>query len=297
MKYNKPPTTFDEQIQLLESRGMKVPDPEKARHYLSHLNYYRIGAYWLPFESDHGTHQFEEATNFDDVLNLYVFDRELRLLVMDAIERVEVSLRTQWAYQLAHTYDSHAYLNKSLFKCQKQYEISISKLMRELSQSHETFIKHYTNTYSEPQSPPLWTVVEVMTLGLLSRVYANLKHRKDRNKIASVYRLDEVVIVSFLHHLSTLRNHCAHHSRLWNRSFTFTFKLPRQGNDILLKSFNGSNRRKIYNTLMMLEYLMEIISPGTHWKSRLVALLESHPVVDTAAMGFPDEWKKLPVWQ
>ena len=116
VKYNKPPTTYEQQIQLLEQRGMLVPDKPSAQHYLSHINYYRLGAYWLPFEADHDNHSFQKGTNFDQVLDLYVFDRELRLLVMDAIERIEVSIRTQWAYHFSHKYGPHALLDEAIFK-------------------------------------------------------------------------------------------------------------------------------------------------------------------------------------
>ena len=95
VKYNKPPTTYEQQIELLERRGMQVTDKPRAQHYLSHINYYRLGAYWLPFEANHDGHSFRKGTSFEQVLDLYVFDRELRLLVMDGIERVEVSVRTQ----------------------------------------------------------------------------------------------------------------------------------------------------------------------------------------------------------
>lgn len=114
VRFAKPATTFDEQIDLLIGRGMEIPDRDRARHYLAHLNYYRLGAYWLPFEADHATHRFRPGTRFEDVVGLYVFDRELRLLVMDAIERLEVSVRTQWAYHLAHAYDPHAHMEALL---------------------------------------------------------------------------------------------------------------------------------------------------------------------------------------
>src|SRR5690554_5245430 len=93
MDFTKPASTWDEQIELLRSRGLEIPDLEQARHYLSHINYYRLTGYWLPFEADHSIHRFKARASFDDVLNLYIFDREFRLLLLDAIERIEVSLR------------------------------------------------------------------------------------------------------------------------------------------------------------------------------------------------------------
>ncbi|AWB35850.1 Abi family protein [Orrella marina] len=111
MKFNKPAFTDDQQLDQLIQRGVVCGDRAEALHYLGHINYYRLAAYWLPFEADHASHSFKPGTRFVDVLNLYIFDRELRLLVLDAIERVEVSVRTGWAYTLAHRYGPHAHLN------------------------------------------------------------------------------------------------------------------------------------------------------------------------------------------
>lgn len=114
--FTKPATTYAEQVARLQQRGMLIADPAKAAFYLQHLNYYRLAAYWLPFEADHGSHTFLPGSHFDDVLNLYIFDRELRLLVLDAIERIEVSVRSQWAYQMAHIHGAHAHLDPTLAK-------------------------------------------------------------------------------------------------------------------------------------------------------------------------------------
>lgn len=90
----------------MQQRGLTVSDVPKAEHYLAQLNYYRFAAYCLPFEQDHATHQYLPGTTFEDILNLYSFDRKLRLLVLDGIERIEVSLRTQLAYHLSHNYNT-----------------------------------------------------------------------------------------------------------------------------------------------------------------------------------------------
>lgn len=113
--FTKPAKSFVEQVQLLQSQGMIVNDVQESIFYLQHLNYYRLSAYWLPFELDHKTHQFKPDTKFEDVLRLYIFDRELRLLVLDGIERIEVSVRSQWAYQLAILHHPHAHLDSQLF--------------------------------------------------------------------------------------------------------------------------------------------------------------------------------------
>lgn len=295
MKYNKPPLTFEQQVEHLAARGLGIPDKAKASHYLAHLNYYRLRAYWLALEQDPKKHTFKAGTTFDHALDLYVFDRKLRLLLLDAIERIEVSMRTQWAYHLAHQYGPHAYLDIQHFKDPAKHAKSLGTLSEEVWRSEEIFIKHYRDTYTDPTLPPLWAVCEIMTLGQLSRWYENLSKPVDRQAIGRAYRLDERVLRSFFHHLSVVRNLCAHHSRLWNRRFVFTLMLPRRPAR-LSAYLNPNAPRNLYNTLVLVRYVLALISPKSQWEERLVALLREHPTADPSAMGFPPDWQGLDIW-
>ncbi len=294
MRFTKPALSFDDQLDRLVERGLTVPDRPRALHYLRNINYYRLGAYWLPFEADHATHQFQAGTSFEDVLNLYVFDREFRLLLLDVIERLEVSVRTQWAYHMAHQYGPHCYLDWNLFSPRWNHFQRLGSLEREVAKSQETFIRHLHSTYEEPL-PPIWALVEILTFGQLSQWYKNTRHREDRNAVARPYGLDETILASLLHHLTTVRNHCAHHARLWNREFTVLPKVPRRGEAALVESLQPNGDRRIYNTLAMILYLMDQVSPNHSWRSRLLRLIEDYavPVQD---MGFPGDWQSHPLW-
>jgi abortive infection bacteriophage resistance protein len=300
MRFTKAPKTFSEQLGLLVSRGMLINDHDRVLRYLRHLNYYRLTAYWLPFEEDHATHQFKPGTTFDKVLELYIFDRELWLLIMDAVERFEVSLRTHWAYHLAHAYGPHAHLDATLFKPDRmpqwRHRDAIAALQETVRLSSEVFIRHLRDTYEEAL-PPIWALCEIMTFGQLSKWFANLAKRSDRNAIARQYDMDEQNLASFLHHLSTVRNYCAHHARLWNREFTISWSLPLHRPAAVVDSLNRHNSKRIYNALAMLACLMDIINPGHHWKQRLGDLLNRHPGVRTVAMGFPEDWQNMPIWR
>lgn len=294
MRFEKLPKTFGEQVDLLISRGMRVDDPERTKRYLSHLNYYRLAAYWLPFEEDHPTHRFKPSTDFELVLQHYIFDRKLRLLIMDAVERIEVSLRTSWAYHMAHAYGPHALLDRGLFKTRWRHAENVNQVRDTVRSSSEVFIRHF-DQYDEPL-PPIWLVCEIMTLGQLSKWYSNLGRRRDRNAVSHTYGLDEVNLTSFLHHLTVVRNHCAHHARIWNREFTFLWKLPRKKPPKLNKYFNRADGRRIYNTLVMLAYLMDTMGSNS-WKRRLDDLFTQHPDVNPRAMGFPPDWRYRTIWR
>jgi len=282
--FNKPFLTLDEQISLLKSRGMLFEDESKAKYYIENLNYYRLAGYWLIFEKDHATHIFKENTYFEDILNLYVFDRELRLLLLDAIERIEVSIRSRLAYHLAEVFGSHALLNPQIFSSALKYSRTLVKLKSEIDRNKaELFIKHHFDKYKE-ELPPIWVCVEVMTLGQISNWLSNIKERKYRQTIAKSYDLDEKILCSFLHHLTIIRNACAHHSRVWNKRFTIDFTLPKNPK-ALNKKFNFSKKRYLYNTLVMCEYLMNIICKDTQWSKKLDNLIRKHSI-DARKMGY-----------
>src|SRR5690554_1971803 len=295
MDFTKPARTWEQQLELLQDRGLMIPDADRARHYLAHINYYRLTGYWLPFEEDHASHKFRPGVSFDDVLNLYIFDREFRLLLLDAIERIEVSLRAQWAYHMAHQHGPHSYLDAGLTTDVRLHSRHLGKLLEEVSRSDEIFIQHYQSTYSHPASPPVWAVSEIMSLGMLSRWITHMVP-SDRAVLSRVYGLDQGVLKGFVRHLTYVRNLCAHHSRLWNRGLTVTMPVPRSKPAELVGSFNPKQPRRIYNTLVMLAALMDFVSPDNQWKQRLEALLIDHRI-DAVAMGFPDNWKDLPIWR
>ncbi len=298
MKYAKPPLSIDDQIGLLCSRGMVIDNKARAARYLTHINYYRLRAYWLPFEepADIPNHKLKTNTAFNDVLNLYLFDRKFRLLVMEAIERVEISFRTRFAYELSLKYGSHAYLEPSCFSGKDFFYRNISTIESEIRRSTETFIEHYKTTYDDPKLPPIWAICEIMSFGQLSICYKQLRLRADRNAIARPFGIGEKALASFMHHLTHIRNITAHHGRLWNRRFVVTMTIPALPVE-LARKFNPGAPRNIYNTLVMLAYLLKLISPGTTWPGRMRALIEEYVANNTAPMGFPEDWRKLLLWK
>lgn len=278
---------------------MAFSDRKHAAHCLQHISYYRLGAYWLPFEIDaevEGEHKFAHGTDFGDALALYVFDRQLRLLVMDAIERVEVSLRGCWAYRMATRYGPHGFLDPNIYAKSEQFERARDSLLEELARSKDTFVKHYQTKYDDPEHPPVWMVSEILSLGQLSKWYGNLGARADRQAIAKSYGIDEKVLESCAHHLTYVRNICAHHGRLWNKQFIVTMVVPNAPGALKL-AMNPGTERKLYNTLAMLGYLMGIVAPSSDWRQRLRDLVATCEHAKLAAMGFPEEWLSMPAWK
>lgn len=301
MKFGKPALSLDDQLALLEARGMAVPDREAARHALAHGNYYRLRGYWLILEvkQDDGSHRFRDGSDLTTVLAISQFDESLRSLVTEAAAKVEVSVRTQFAYHISNIHGPHSYLDQALFHDPLKHARCLESLHEEIMRSHEVFIGHYLGKYTDPPLPPLWAACEVMSLGSLSKWYENLDARSDRKQIADAYDMDERTLSSFLHHLTTLRNICAHHCRLWNRRFTVTMQVPRNRPIVGVRAFQqgNENERRVYNSLTMLGHMMNVILPGNDWLQRVRRLVESSAHIDVAAMGFPNDWRTRQLWR
>lgn len=298
--YAKPALTTEQQVDLLIRRGMRIADRAQAQQHLTHISYYRLRAYWLPFEqaATYGDdHAFAAGADFATVLAIYDFDRELRLLLIDAIERVEISLRTRLANVLSLRYGPFVHEESTHFSKVHLWQQCRNELAKEFTRSRETFAEHYRSHYPQLPSPPLWVACELMTLGHLSRWLQNLCIPKDRQTIADAYGLDEKVLVSFAHHLTIVRNHCAHHGRVWNRKFAVKMLIPGKKPVGLSAAFNPMQDRRLYNTLTMLAYLIGVVSPVFRWRQRLKTLIHATPQIDVADMGFPVGWAQRAIWR
>lgn len=299
--FNKPATTIAQQIAHLTAQGMTISDIPRAEHWLRHVSYYRLSAYWLPFEHPKGQPgpRFLPGTDFDTVTALYEFDRHLRLLLLNAIERIEVAIRGNWAYALAQHGGPHGYLDAALYTDRRQFHDNLSRLAREVGTSPETYIDHYRRTYDDPAMPPVWMVAEMMSFGQLSRWYSSLDDRALRNVIAQPMGLPEALLVPLLKHLSIVRNSCAHHARLWNRGFLIRPKLPNKPADLsaTLQAPGGGGPALLYNSLVLIGFLARKIDPASTWVADLKALLATHPTGNLTIMGFPAGWASRPLWQ
>lgn len=298
--FAKPPLPVEEQVELLQSRGLGISDPERAGRYLLSIGYYRLSAYFVPFEISRGQfHRFKENVSFDDVLDLYIFDRKLRCLFWEALERVEIHIRTQWVYNLTTlTQDPFAHLNSLNFSDAKDYQQDLKKLREEVSRSRkETFVKHFFDHYDE-ELPPLWACVHLMTLGELIRWVNNTQDVKVKNGIAQSLGFAKYFpFHGFAVALTELRNVCAHHVRLWNRSF---MKAPKTVKNLNVPGFESfipiASGNKLYIFAVLLSAVLKAHNPKTSWPARLGDLLSTRTSWQLASMGFPPNWQEYEVW-
>lgn len=314
--YKKQPKLFSEQLQQLKERNLIIEDESRSLEYLSHISYYRLSAYFLPYQQTKDW--FDDNTTFKQIIDTYSFDRELRLLMFDCIERIEVAIRTQFIYCMAtHYNDGHWQDNKRLFV--KPY--FIKKGNKEIKVDHysdfqniilrakntakpEVFIKHYIDNYDKPANPPSWMCFELLTIGEMSHIYRGLKNKADKKRIADNFDLHYNVFTSWLHSLTYVRNICAHHSRLWNKDLAVEpSRLLKPVGSWISKEFNENNKRAFY-FLCVLKYFLTRVNPNNSLKEKLVHLFKKYPTVPIKYIGIPSDgkgnlldWENEPLWR
>lgn len=222
--YQKPPLSLAEQIQKLKHRGLVINDDALATSCLSTIGFYRLSAYFIPFEDKNNTvvqHAFLPGTNFDQILFLYVFDRRLRLLILEALERIEVAVRTGWTNALTtSTGDSHAYMKSEYFKNPHEHLKHLNRVTSDVLDSKEQFVSSYRKKYVKPFLPPTWAVAETLSFGGLSLWYSNTQNNHVKKQVSDSFNIPTVELMEgVLEALTVLRNICAHHARCWNREY------------------------------------------------------------------------------
>ncbi len=290
-----PPTSISDQITWLIARGVSIPDHGEAARFLSNVNFYRFRGYPAPFVNRTATssqHPFQPGTSFGDVVERYDFDRRLRILLLDAFNQIEVSIRTQWTYHLSYTHGGgeSAHLNSSLFH--NSYSKNLAKLEWTYKQHGQASHGYAFN------SCPIWAIVEVMPLGQLSQWYRDT-NRQVRQDVGRHYQLNERMLGALLRQLGPVRNLCAHHERLWDREFSTKLRVPKRLGAFAnpTRFFNMVDRGRLYNTLVMIAYLTRVIANNSEWAKSLVTLMNQYERIPQGQMGFVTDWQRLDIWQ
>lgn len=274
----KPPTSFEQQIEIYRSRGLIINDDKYAIHILKHYNYYRLRGYTLSLMKDD---VFIKGTTFDHIYRLYEFDAKLRLLLMTIIEHIEISFRTHLAYLIAHKYGPLGYRNSDNFNNKDLFNEFVSNLDRILDESKELFVIHYKKKYDN--NHPAWEAFEVLTFGMLSKLFKNLKN-EDKKEIVYTYysKIPYVNVESWLYAVSIIRNICAHYSRIYNKRLIIK---PR----MLKKDYKHDiNNNELFSIIFNLKYLITNKLQWENWVMNLDRLIKEYNEVDIKLMGFPD---------
>ncbi len=295
MKFTKIPLTFDEQADLLLSRGL-IASHDEIVERLTSVNYYRLSGYLYNFRRDDGS--YKPGTTLKTVWTHYTFDRQLRLIVIDALERIEVAIRTQLAYYFAHEHGPFAYTNHNNLPHIDSARFSQwqAELQSELLRSKERFVQHFQFKYGdEHEVLPIWMLVEVMSFGRTLTFY-NGVGTDIRQSIAKEFGIPEAVLQSWLRALNTVRNICAHHGRLWNRELGVKPLMPREQKYPQWHHPVDIPNNRVFGILTILRFMLKTCAPTSAWNHRIQQLFNEYSDLPLNWMGLPDNWHESPLW-
>src|ERR1700678_3020853 len=287
--YTKPYLYVPDQVRLLQARGMFISDQTEAEICLHRIGYYRLSGYAYPFRHreirrsvtgetiEHIHENFRPGTEFAQVMALYVFDKKLRLLLLDAIERVEVGLRVEIALLLGLR-GPFAHLEPANFNRyfstpdelsgQSPHLTFLAKLDDAFQRSREEFAEHFRKKYDSKL--PIWMSIELWDVGTLSAILSGMQ-ASDLTELATLYQLPRrIFLPSWAQSINFVRNICAHHGRLWNRALVQQ-PIPGRADEISLLQHLSTDlhaQRRLYAVASILQYLLRFIHPSSSWASR-----------------------------
>ncbi|MDO4254392.1 MAG: Abi family protein [Kocuria sp.] len=325
VEYEKPWLSVDEQISRLKEHGLEIKDDHRAALLLKAIGYYRLTGYLYPFRqskpyADNESctrmcilNSYQAGTTLDHAKDIIDFDRRLRMLVMDGVERIEIAVRMRIGYVLGKrsrfAHEDPACFTKA-FTAEKTTQIPepskqvqwLQSVNKRKAHSDEQFVKHFQEKYDD--RIPIWVLTEILELGHLSNLYRGM-HQEDAEEIAQAFGVPtKKIMASWLASLNYVRNVAAHHSRLFNRKLQHAPKRPKHGEIPTLDHLQDSKTAKgtfgTYNALAIMAYLLRSIDQGTDWPEQMAVLLHDFPashVLTIESMGAPQNWETLNLWR
>ena len=283
--------TIDEQLQILHSRGLSIDNDEIAKKFLLHNNYYRISGYSLTLRKND---IFSSKAKFQNIMDIYNFDHELRHILLKYLEIIEVTFKSIYAYEFTKVHGATGYLDSSLFSDETKYREIIKKSENQkiLRLYHEPYLKHFVNDLQ--QDIPLWAYVDLLTIADISFLYA-ISEKQIKKDVALHFSLkmskNDIILGKFMHSMTIIRNLCAHGSRLYNRLFEQKPSLNKTEQSLLYKNKDGIlDNAHLYGFILNMRRLLDT-KDFISMKNELEALTEKYPFVSMRYYGFRDDWK------
>ena len=285
LKVHQPPMTIDEQVENLKNNGLIVDDEEYAKRILNDVSYFRlVKAYSLNLKPKNGN--YDNKTTFREIVDLYLFNANLRQIIFPEIEKIEVNVRCRIANYFSEQYGVLGYLETKNFVDDVYYKEFMEDVEQEIRRNSKApFVRNFRENY-EGGNLPIYALVEVFSFGTLSKFFKNM-HNKDKKEIAKTFGVGYTYFESWLESISYVRNICAHYGRLYNAKMAKTPKLYKE----YTQAGIGNNR--IFGVLLCMKNLLKSDSQWDLFVDKIEMLLDKYESVQINTMGFPENWKEI----
>mgnify|MGYP000583106347 CR=1 FL=1 len=246
-------TNINEQIALLQNRGLIIDDVDKAKEILLDIGYYRLGFYWHHFYNSK-KEKFIDNITFKDISDLYNFDSELRFLLIQYLTRIEINFRTKVVYYVSNKHKNSPtwFVNPKVIS----HEF-ISNFDNHYNEDFKKInvIKNHHKKYINDKYAPAWKTVEYFTFGTVFKIYDSLNDADIKERISKCYQMYDVdKFINFMKNIIFLRNICAHGGVLYDlnlgRGFSKTHQI----------SYSSRNTHSLDAACKVISFLLESIS-------------------------------------
>lgn len=284
--------TIEEQLDILESRGLQIPDKVAAGNFLHRNNYYRVSGYSLTLRS-HDV--FSPSASFQNIVDIYEFDHNLRHILLEYIELIEVTVKSVYSYEFTKVYGAVGHYDPANFTDNAIHADIMKKAEGQKNSRlpHEAYLKHFVNELQ--QDIPLWAFVDLLTISNISFLY-KISQPAVKLAVANALGLTkqgDKVLERFMHHMTIIRNLCAHGSRLYNRLFEQKPWLSKRERALLITLPDGTqDNAHLYGFILIMRRLLKP-DEFSEMKNEIVALTQKYPFVNMRYYGFRDDWTSV----
>ena len=300
VSYTKPALTLEQQSDLLLSRGLKDISKENLVNKLSFINYYRLRGYTYPYQDNSlEDTPFLKTNSWNFIWNDYVMDSRLRGLLFESISHIEIALRTQIELVMSLKYGPTWYTDSRYFFNTNFFNKNLEELEKCWERSEEEFKKHYETKYIETELPPSWMIFETSTFGLTSKYYESINNSySEKAEIAKYFGFGKAqvfIFISWLRHLTTVRNICAHHSRLFSRVNINRPVYPKKLKGAWVS--NWPNDERVYASVCIIKKLLDSCMSEYDFIGKLKPIVAMARKEQLPSMGFPKGWENEPLFR
>lgn len=293
--FSKPAQTPEQLLSKLRAHGLVVPadDESKALAYLRYVGAYRLKGYWFHLLNP-ATKTFPEGWTFQELADRCELDRELRAATIEAIDRLEVAIRSVMANYLSLKHSPHWFLNPGVFKPTRSWGFGqlVRKIEDEVRRADgKRFVAHYFERHDQPYLPPSWSISECVSFGFWSRTYAVLNDPNDKKAICKRFGVDQAdVFQSWIHTLTVVRNIAAHHGQF------LRVKLGVSPANYKAAGITFGDQKSFFAAATVIHYMLMQTSLPQRWKNDLQGIFARYPSVDPEELGFPANWDTSTGW-
>lgn len=279
--YTKPHASPADLVTHLGNRGLHITDQSAAEQKIAEIGYDRLRIYFRSRRQDSiSGRPFQPGTTFDDIMALYELDEKLRSLCFHYCSKFELAFRNIIAEELSSVHGPHPYFDNIIYESEKDRLSAVKCLSETFHKSKDQRAKHYFQKYNPPHLPPIWTLKEFMTFGTANVFFLTLS-RPIRDSIAKKFGVTQrEIFEKWVAALIDFRNVCAHHDRLWNRTFQKQINVYRRSG----RPSGPPGKLKAH--LEVLEYMLNSRGDSLSIVSDVNGLIDSYPVAHPRECGY-----------